>query len=275
MPTTTPYAPNLPRRPRAGSIRGFSNGSSQDMNDPRAAAIGLYNAGIQLGPNGQANPTRDFGALMQGYSQQFNPLSRGAKPGMGSGLGTPMNSMYANNPGFFQRSPAGQTGSLGGSDFGSMIAQRNQTMASGGGISQPTIGQNNVAADPFFKPASPTAPAPTDQSAANRDYWGQQAWGRKVLDQASGNTPTVSTPSISYPDGSSVPQMGARNIEGKYGQGFATFGARKPGQEGLINGRPASEVLQGLANKPGVARPGDKYQPKTWTAEEISKLKRR
>lgn len=59
------------------------------------------------------------------------------------------------------------------------------------------------------------------------------------------------------------------NISGKYGTGSAEF--FKPGtprKEGLINGRPASEVLQGLANKPGIARAGDRFQPQKSTPAE-------
>lgn len=59
------------------------------------------------------------------------------------------------------------------------------------------------------------------------------------------------------------------NISGKYGTGSAEFfvpgGPRK---EGLINGKPVSEVLQGLANKPGIARAGDRFQPQKSTPAE-------
>ena len=48
----------------------------------------------------------------------------------------------------------------------------------------------------------------------------------------------------------------------------------KPGtkKEGLINGRPASEVLQGLANKPGIARAGDRFQPQKSTPAESKEM---
>lgn len=63
------------------------------------------------------------------------------------------------------------------------------------------------------------------------------------------------------------------NISGKYGTGSAEFfvpgGPRK---EGLINGRPASEVLQGLANKPGIARAGDRFQPQKSTPAETKAM---
>lgn len=63
------------------------------------------------------------------------------------------------------------------------------------------------------------------------------------------------------------------NISGKYGTGSAEFfvpGA--PRKEGLINGKPASEVLQGLANKPGIARAGDRFQPQKSTPAETKAM---
>ena len=60
------------------------------------------------------------------------------------------------------------------------------------------------------------------------------------------------------------------SIFGKYGSGSSTFSA--PGKEGLINGKPASEVLQGLANKPGIARAGDRFQPQKSTPAESAAM---
>jgi hypothetical protein len=74
--------------------------------------------------------------------------------------------------------------------------------------------------------------------------------------EASGELPTVTT----APNGN-------RTIQGKYGSGSATSvpsGTNRP--EGLVNGRPFSEVMQGLANKQGnlgTSRPTDKFQPQT------------
>jgi len=85
------------------------------MNDPRDAATGMYNSGLQLDEQGSPQPTRDFGSLLRLNSSQMNPLSKGVKPGSFSSLGQPMNSMYANNPGFFR----------------SQIAQRNQSLTPG------------------------------------------------------------------------------------------------------------------------------------------------
>lgn len=45
-----------------------------------------------------------------------------------------------------------------------------------------------------------------------------------------------------------------------------------PRKEGLINGKPASEVLQGLANKPGIARAGDRFQPQKSTPAETKAM---
>lgn len=85
------------------------------MNDPRDAATGMYNSGLQLDEQGYPQPTRDFGSLLRLNSSQMNPLSKGVKPGSFSSLGQPMNSMYANNPGFFR----------------SQIARRNQSLTPG------------------------------------------------------------------------------------------------------------------------------------------------
>lgn len=55
--------------------------------------------------------------------------------------------------------------------------------------------------------------------------------------------------------------------------GSSTFSAPgTPRKEGLINGKPASEVLQGLANKPGIARAGDRFQPQKSTPAETKAM---
>ena len=56
---------------------------------------------------------------------------------------------------------------------------------------------------------------------------------------------------------------GTKSIQTQYGSGSSTA-AQGPKKEGLIGGRPFSEVMQGLANKPGIARKGDKFQPQQW-----------
>lgn len=114
MATTTPYFnPNwLKRQSRMNTPRPPRSSS---MNDPRDAATGMFNAGLQIDEGGAPKPTRDYGSLLRLNSSQMNPLSRGVKPGSFSSLGQPMNSMYANNPGFFR----------------SQIAQRNQSLTPG------------------------------------------------------------------------------------------------------------------------------------------------
>lgn len=57
---------------------------------------------------------------------------------------------------------------------------------------------------------------------------------------------------------------GGKILTSRYGTGSSTNVAPGERKEGLINGRPASEVLQGIANaqgRAGTSRPGDKYQP--------------
>jgi hypothetical protein len=90
----------------------------------------------------------------------------------------------------------------------------------------------------------------------NRQALEQGAANIRSQRQASGELPTVTTA-----------PSGDRTIQGKYGSGSATSvpsGAKRP--EGLVNGRPFSEVMQGLANKQGnlgTSRPTDKFQPQT------------
>ena len=85
------------------------------MTDPRQVAQSLYGAGIQLDESGNPRAARDFGSLLGLNSSQMNALSKGARPGSFSSLGQPMNSMYANNPGFFRNA----------------LQQRNQTLTPG------------------------------------------------------------------------------------------------------------------------------------------------
>ena len=328
MPVTTPYAPNLPRKPRTG--RG------QDPNDPQGAAMRLFQSGIQMGENGQARPSQDFGGLLAKGSAGINSLTPGVRGGQFSSLGKPMNSMYEQNPGFFSRGPQGLSRStvsapMADTSFGSQVAERNQSLMGSGGLPNDTPGAASAAARNLMMTGTgasrPTFPAsastgggrtradniaqakkdgtfetlrtqfndnapdqymdekgdilstttPSERTARRGQYWADQAAANRLLKQASGDLPTVTTPSIIYDEtGQEVPQMGgARNIEGKYGRGFIDptgLTRRKPGQEGLINGRPASEVMQGLANKPGIAREGDKFQPQTLTAEENKRL---
>lgn len=110
-------------------------------------------------------------------------------------------------------------------------------------------------------PYRPGLTTPTEQSkVSNLGSLQEAVSAKKLLAEAEG-APKVTVPTITTSAGQ-VPQIGAKNIAGKYGTGFATAAGEK--SEGMVNGRPFSEVMQGLANKPGIARPGDKFQPQKW-----------
>ncbi len=272
MPIASPYGnPNwFKRHNRLAYTRPARQ---QDMNDPQQAAQSLYGAGVQLGEDGSPRATRDFGSLLRLNSSQMNSLSKGARPGSFSSLGQPANSMYANNPGFFR----------------SQLQQRNQTLTPGApaksreqrvaqaqqdGSFGAIRDQYNQTAKNFGKqmdeagniqPLAPYRPglnSPTVQSqATNRAGLEDRASGLRLLREMS-QTP-LKIDSVS----------GGKNLTGQYGTGWSeptTPGAKN---QGMINGKPASEALQELANKPGIARKGDKYQPQKWTAEELRKLK--
>jgi hypothetical protein len=114
MATPSNYAnPNwLKRQNRLMTAR---SAKPSGMTDPRQVAQSLYGAGIQLDESGNPRAARDFGSLLGLNSSQMNALSKGARPGSFSSLGQPMNSMYANNPGFFRNA----------------LQQRNQTLTPG------------------------------------------------------------------------------------------------------------------------------------------------
>ena len=311
-------------------------------NEFQEAARNLESSGFKV-KNGQLTPTQNYGPMVALASEQRNGLSRGAKSI--STLGSPLNSMYAANPGFFNRGPSGGAGispEVGraqniarAKEAGTFDIIRDQFNAKGGaqmnefgtigapaapapaaaptaesvaaqrasiqGVAAPAIippsvaatgpvlpenaAQRNrdalenmgrrvgaqsgppallagpasvVASAPTATPASaptaaPTAPSPME---LNRQALEQGAADIKFQRQASGELPTVTTA-----------PSGDRTIQGKYGSGSATSipsGANRP--EGLINGRPSSEVMQGLANKQGnlgMSRPTDKFQPQT------------
>lgn len=278
--------PKVPKRP--------------DMNDPSQAAMGMFNRGLRAGADGSLQPTQNFGGLLAKASQGINSMTRGVKGGQFSSLGQPMNSMYDQNPGFFTRAPAGlgrgDYGNAGGVEgFGQRLAQtREQRVAqsqqdgtfdtirdkynqdnSASGRSMNKFG--NIMADlnkpqssewltenrpvQFDKSGLPKLPwagdtAESGQRVSNRQALEQGAAGLKLQRQASGDTPTVTTAT-----------NGDKTIQGKYGSGSATFlppGAKR--SEGMVNGRPFSEVMQGLANKQGNLGTGqatDKFQPQT------------
>ena len=107
MATAKPFSRNgnllAPPPPTRGKkIMGVSAGP----NKFQEAGRNLEEAGFKV-QNGQLTPTQDYGAMTGLASEQRNSLSLGSKPGSVSTLRSPMNSMYAANPGFFQRSGGG------------------------------------------------------------------------------------------------------------------------------------------------------------------------
>jgi len=281
MPITTPYGnPNwFKRQARLSTAR---EPKQPDMNDPAQAARMMYGAGIQLGESGQPRPTRDFGSLLRLNSSQMNSMSRGAKPGASSSLGQPMNSMYANNPGFFNRS-----------NFAQQIQQRNQTLA------QPA----SPAPSYLKRPAQTLDPdTPGGASAAAR---AKMLGPKAMLDSAPKGVPSLApkqtfnmrpkmmapaTPaatSASSPladraaglrllrEMSQTPLKvtevgGGKNLVGQYGTGWSAPGV--PPNDALVDKRPIAETMTGLANKQvreGTWRKGDRL-PEGMTEEQAA-----
>lgn len=298
------------------------------MNDPRDAATVMYNSGLQLDEQGSPQPTRDFGSLLRLNSSQMNPLSRGVKPGSFSSLGQPMNSMYANNPGFFRSQIAQRNQSLtpgapvmtreqriaqaqkegtfgtirdkfnidnegaglSMNEFGNIFKPKPTqktpsgmplddaliekrgfgspskfTAAMGSRVSEPsdemgrrssepedTMGRRPLVSREPKGISGPTAPQLSASQAANRAGLEERASGLRLLREMS-QTPLqiVNTPPT-------WDENGFDTLTGKYGTGVG--GIRDPKKEGLIDGRPFSEVMQGLATKQvreGTWREGD------------------
>jgi len=266
MPPPNEYRPQVfrnPYMPRRGGnpIRGFSQSQQRGntafeptyaMPSPQDAAMGLFNKGLQADSSGNLNPTQDFGGMMGAASSQINSMTRGVRPGQFSSLGKPMGTMYAQNPGFFRSGPGGTAA------FGDAVSQRNQSMMQGGGIPNPMR-------PGYAGPYRPELTGTTEQQKVqNRAALQEQVDAKRMLGQATGDIPTVNIqPDMTGKTG------GSATISGKYGTGSSTFSAPgTPRKEGLINGKPASEVLQGLANKPGIARAGDRFQPQKSTPAE-------
>lgn len=277
MPPPNDYRPQVfrnPYMPRRGGnpIRGFSQSQQRGntafeptyaMPSPQDAAMGLFNIGLQADSSGNLNPTQDFGGMMGAASSQINSMTRGIRPGQFSSLGKPMGTMYAQNPGFFRD----------GGDFGQKVAQRNQSMMSGGGIPNPLqpsyqkvvkavdraaagggTGTGTSVSDAVAALGRDTSVPTMEQLRAPLQ---EQVDAKRMLGQATGDIPMVNR------------SASGATISGKYGTGSSTFSAPgTPRKEGLINGKPASEVLQGLANKPGIARAGDRFQPQKSTPAE-------
>jgi hypothetical protein len=235
-----------------GGAGGDSFNPSAMSSNPQAAAMGLFNIGLQADSSGNLNPTQDFGGMMSAASSQINSLTRGVSPGQFSSLGKPLGTMYAQNPGFFRSGPGGTAA------FGDAVSQRNQSMMQGGGIPNPMR-------PGYAGPYRPGFTGTTEQQKVqNRAALQEQVDAKRMLGQATGDIPTVTIqPDMTGKTG------GSATISGKYGTGSSTFSAPgTPRKEGLINGKPASEVLQGLANKPGIARAGDRFQPQKSTPAE-------
>lgn len=251
--------PKVPKRP--------------DENDPNQAALGMFNLGMRAGADGTLQPTQDFGGMMSKASQGINSLSRGVKGGTFSSLGKPMNSMYEQNPGFFNRG-----GNAGGAEgFGQMLAQtREQRIAQAQqdgtfgtirdkynldnadkGMQMNKFGNLIKNAGAVQTPYRPGLTGPTVQSqmksqAQNRAGLQEAVTGKKLLQEAQ-------QPAMQITEAG-----GGKNLVGKYGTGWSAPTTPGKKNESLIGGRPFSEVMQGLANKPGLARKDDKFQPQQW-----------
>jgi len=326
-----------PPRPKGKKIIGVKT----EPNESQEAARKLEDSGFKV-KDGQLTPTQDYGEMVALASEQRNSLSRDSKPGSVSTLSNPMNSMYAANPGFFNR--GGRGGAVvspeaaraqniaKAKEAGTFDSIRDQYNAKGGAQMNEfgTIGAAAPALAPAPAPA-PAAPATAESVAAqrasiqgaaapaapaasaapdpnkpqssewltenrpvqfdssglpklpwagdtaesglrtaNRQALEQGAAGIRLQREAMGQMPTVKATNAAGAsiNPSGVPLPGeSRTIEGKYGGGSATFSAPgTPRKEGMINGMPASEALQGLANKTGIAREGDLYQPQVGAA---------
>lgn len=266
--------PGFDNRPfRTGVVKGFSQ--KQNL-DPRrfgadAAAMLEDEAGLKFDNQGNLGSTRNYQRDLILGSQQRNSLSPGVKAGYGSTLRTPLNS------------------NLTPRSFSEGIRQRNQTLTPGApamsreqrvaqaqqdGSFGAIRDQYNQTAKNFGKqmdeagniqPLAPYRPglnSPTVQSqATNKAGLEDRASGLRLLREMSQTPLKVENAS------------GGKNLTGQYGTGRSAPTTPGAKNQGMINGKPASEALQELANKPGIARKGDKYQPQKWTAEELRKLK--
>lgn len=115
----------------------------------------------------------------------------------------------------------------------------------------PTVGRSNT-----LEPAQPAAPA-TPSPADNRRALQTRASGLNLLRETEQAKSGVVSPNPGAQGGSI--------LTSRYGTGSSVTPPEGERRKGLINGRPAAEVLQGIANaqgRTGLSRPGDKYQPK-------------
>jgi hypothetical protein len=284
----------FPQRKDMGArIKGYSNkqamggdmgGDMGGFPDYKQAAMALYGAGMKADAQGNMVPTQDFGAMTRMESQGINSLSRGTPGGFSSSLGKPPGSMYAQDPTAFKnmQNPyyrAAQGGAMNmpsNADFGQAVAQRNEGSPSGFTMPGYTVGQSGGAASnqpsqtsAYQGPYRPGFSGVSEQQKTqNRAALQEQVDAKRMLGQATGGIPTVSNiPDMSGKTGGTVA------ISGKYGSGSSTFSAPgTPRKEGLIEGKPASQVLQALANKPGIARAGDRFQPQKSTPAESAAM---
>jgi len=293
-------------------IKGYSNKQAMggdmggDMGgypNPKQAAMALYGAGLKADAQGNMVPTQDFGAMTRMESQGINSLTRGTPAGFASNLGKPLGSMYAQDPTFFKnmQNPyyrAAQGGAMNmpsNADFGQAVAQRNEGAPSGFTMPSYTVGQSGGAASnqpsqtsAYQGPYRPGFSGVSEQQKTqNRAALQEQVNAKRMLGQATGDIPTVSfagpdnkgqlitvggNDSWYHKEGFRTPSM-VESISGKYGSGSSTFSAPgTPRKEGLIEGKPASQVLQALANKPGIARAGDRFQPQKSTPAESAAM---
>lgn len=110
--------------------------------------------------------------------------------------------------------------------------------------------------------------AATSATASAQDP-SQQAMNRARLEERAGGLKLLREMSQTPLQKGILPASGGATVEGQYGEGYNVpypKGEKRPADyEGDVDGRPFSEVMQGLANKPGLARKGDKFQPQQWS----------
>lgn len=137
--------------------------------------------------------------------------------------------------------------------MGSRLSDMMGDMGRRSGSAEPAIGQRSV-----------TTPAPTGTSAPTPQMSSQQLSNRKALeDRAAGLRLLREMSQTPLQKGVSAGSYGV-TVEGQYGEGnnvpYPKGEKRSVGYEGSVNGRPFSEVMQGLATKQvreGTWREGD------------------
>lgn len=281
---------------RKGKIQGYSQNQNLDPRRSGADAAAMLEdqAGIKADSQGNWGSVRDYQRDLLLGSQQRNSLSPGVKAGYGSTLRTPLNSNLT--PRNFSEGIRQRNQTL---TPGAPVMSREQRIAqsqqegtfdtirdkynaenAGSGLRMNRFGNirkmnpmneapaksiqiNDVSdqmgrrseQEKLIQPPSvartiapPAPPAPSQQDM-NRAALEDRASGLRLLREMS-QTPLQVTATD-----------GGKNLVGKYGTGSATATTGSGRKEGMINGKPASEVLQGLANKQvreGTWRKGDR-----------------